>query len=658
MTRDLQKAFLILFIFVGNLLFSEPRALKLGAVRETMDELFSYHIEYKELSPLIIKRTFKNYIDSFDRSKLYLLDWEVHPFIHMSDERIQKIIANYQSENFSDFFELNAVLQKAVERSRQWRKEIEKELILNEPLAVTAKGSDSYPGYALVENELKNRIKQQLVKLLFEEKRQHELDKWTPQDRTKIFQLWERRFQKKEDPYLLVSENGVSHREKGEQSFCLHLIKAVAKSLDAHTSYFSFEEAEEMRTSLEKQFEGIGVVLREGIKGIFIVEMIKGSPAEKSGKILPGDMLMSIDDELIANFSFEEVLSKMKGKKPEIVLKLQRHEKGKEAQLYTVTLKREKILLNEERLNFSAEPFGEGIIGKLNLPSFYESGTASSAEKDMREAIKALKKQGKLQGLVIDLRENSGGFLSQAVKVASLFIIQGIVVVSKYSQGEMKYLREVDGRLYFDGPVVILTSKASASAAEIVAGALQDYGAALIVGDERTYGKGTIQFQTVTEQDAKNYFKVTVGRYYTVSGRSAQIDGIKADIIVPTELSNYNIGERFLEYPLPNDRIPPIYAEMDVEENKNWLQKNYLPDLKLPAHPWNKMIPYLSKNSFFRIHNDKNFSLFLKYLETSGNSKAKAGNWGNADLQLIEAVNILKDMIHIHNSESESLTQK
>ncbi len=201
-----------------------------------------------------------------------------------------------------------------------------------------------------------------------------------------------------------------------------------------------------------------------------------------------------------------------------------------------VDLKREKIIMENERLVFSAEPFADGYIGKLTLPSFYESSDSNSCEADIRKAITELKKKGKVLGLVLDLRNNLGGFLSQAVKVSGLFMTSGVVVISKYAEGQVQYLRNLDPRIHYAGPLVILTSKLSASAAEIVAQALQDYGVGLVVGDERTYGKGTIQYQTVTDTSAASFFKVTVGRYYTVSGRSTQIEGVKADIVVPTAL--------------------------------------------------------------------------------------------------------------------------
>src|SRR5690606_836656 len=163
------------------------------------------------------------------------------------------------------------------------------------------------------------------------------------------------------------------------------------------------------------------------------------------------------------------------------------------------------------------------IIGKITLNSFYQGDNGVNSENDVRDAIKKLDKMGNLRGLILDLRENSGGFLTQAVKVAGLFITNGVIVVSKYFNGEEHFYRDMDGKVSYTGPLVILTSKATASAAEIVAQALQDYGTALIVGDEHTYGKGTIQSQTVTENQGAAFFKVTVGKYYTVSGKTPQI---------------------------------------------------------------------------------------------------------------------------------------
>jgi carboxyl-terminal processing protease len=184
----------------------------------------------------------------------------------------------------------------------------------------------------------------------------------------------------------------------------------------------------------------------------------------------------------------------------------------------------------------------------------------------------------------------------------------------------------------------------SASASEIVAQALQDYGIGLVVGDSRTYGKGSIQYQTITDPSASSYFKVTVGRYYTVSGRSTQIEGVQADIHVPTAYAPYNIGERYLEYALKNDQIAPAYNDLlsDVQgATKQWFQKNYLPFLQKKQSQWVQMLPTLKKSSQHRIANNPNFQLFLKNMEDA------SIDIGMNDLQMQEAVSIVKDMISL-----------
>ncbi|SRR5581483_6172418 len=618
--------------------------LKKTDVKSTMDEMIDFHVEYKEYSPLLVRRTLKIFLQQFDSEKIYLLSSEAKPFLDVKEDRALAIAQKYYKNDLSEYAALNQAIQSAIVRARTYRQEIARELIQNDEVPQVSL-IDSYTDYAGTEKELKQRIKHHLLTILMVEKRNGTLRSWNPQQRQKLFDLWERRFARMEDTYL--PSGGAT-----EHYLCMHTLKAMAKSLDAHSSYFSPEEAYAMRTSLEKQFEGIGVVLREGIDGVVIHDMIKGGPAERCGKISQGDLLVEIDGKSMEGASYDEVLNRLQGAGAgKIKIGFRRFTSETDSQFYRVELKREKIVMQDDRVQYSYEPYGDGIIGKLNLPSFYESGEGSSCELDLREALRELKKKGNLNGLVLDMRENSGGFLNQAVKVAGLFITSGIIVISKYARNETQYLRDLDGRCYYNGPLVILTSRASASAAEIVAQALQDYGAGLVVGDDRTYGKGTIQYQTVTDSAATSFFKVTVGRYYTVSGRTTQIDGVKADIVLPTSYSAMAIGERYLEFPLKSDRIPSAYSDPlnDIDpRNKPWFQQNYLPNLQKKLSLWTQMTDQLRTNSSYRLENNKDYKSFLAAIELvkKGESPAPTSqnNWGVDDLQMLEAVNILKDM--------------
>ena len=651
----IRKITLILFflgMWFGPLCPAQP-PLRQSDIHRVMDRLFTFHIENKELTPTIARRCFKLYIEQFDPEKVYLLDKEVLSFLQMSDETLLLVVQRLQKEDYSDFYALNQTIQQAIFRAQSIRASLKNQLIQDDK-PIKSHTSAIQAHYAENDFELVERQKSRLVR--FYQFYQTKSDLSTPERKAKLFSLFDRKARRFESNYLyLKSDAKPMDRLQIEHQFALRILKAFAKSLDTHSSFFSPQEAHEMRLSLEKQFEGVGVVLFEGVDGVMISELVKGSPAEQSGKIQVNDLLVEIDGSSIETISFDEVLDLLKKDRKEIVLGFKRFDDEGQSSFFRVSMPKRPIVMNEERLISSWEKFGDGIIGKISLFSFYESEDGMSSEHDIKEAIKAFQKIGPLYGLVLDLRENSGGFLSQAVKVSGLFLSNGVIVISKYSQGEVHYLRNIVGRSFFNGPLVVLTSKMSASASEIVAQALQDYGVALVVGDERTFGKGSIQYQTVTDESSDIFFKVTVGKYYTASGRTTQIEGVKADIVVPTHYAPYNIGERFLEYPLPPDRIESAYIDplSDLDSKTKLLfQRKYMPYLQRVVTFWKKMLPTLRKNSEHRLSKNHDFQTMLRNHEQihsrlaflPPNSIDEAPPAG-PDLQMMEAVNILTDMV-------------
>lgn len=635
----------LVLVFLPGLAYS-AKELKYSQVRPNMQTIMHYHIENKEFSSLIVKRSFKVYLEQFDPEKLYLLKDEVKSFLDLNEKDIALVIRQYDKDRFDEYIKMNHMLQKSIDRHRAIREEAIAFILKGGELQIQ---SDNHNDYASSEKEIKERIiiKYQKIIMLRERRAESSLDN---EKKLKLLNLYEKRLRRHESAYYVSDERGEIHSPEVQEHYqSLHVLKAVTKSLDAHSAYYSAEEAAELRAALKKQFEGVGVVLKETEEGVCVADLITGGPAYESRKIHIGDVLIAIDGLSIKESSFDEILEKLRGEEGSVVELTFKTSSSLEN---PVKLKREKILLNEERLSYTYEPYADGVIGKIVLPGFYDNGEGVNSEKDLREAIKDLKSKGTLYGLVIDMRENSGGFLSQAVKVSGLFITKGVIVISKYSDGEIRYMRDLDGRMYYQGPLVLLTSKASASAAEIVAQALQDYGVAVIAGDERTYGKGSMQYQTVTEEDAKIYFKVTVGKYYTISGKSTQIEGVKADILVPTAFAPYNIGEKYLEYPLSNDHLDIEVAGVKGSPQKT-IQKKYLPQMQQTETIWVQMIPSLKKNSEYRIGHDKNYQFFLQRVN-GGRSTAqrnsqskKSENSGSVDLQTKEAVNIVKDMIYM-----------
>jgi carboxyl-terminal processing protease len=646
---------ILCFLWVGQVSSASP-SLKMNDIPRVMERFFALHIENKELNTTLVRRAMKLYVEQFDPEKAYLLEEETKPYLQMNEKRAKEVLSRLQKHDYSDFLALNGLAQNAVVRAQALRILIGKQLI-NSSLELETPNNTLAAKYASSEADLAKRQKNRMLRFFLFHKARTNLD--TADRKSKVYALFEKKVRRAENNYLFLTMDDLPmERAQVEHLLTLRILKCLAKSLDTHTSFFSPEEAYEMRMSLEKQFEGIGVVLSESIDGVMIAELIKGSPAEQSGRIQVNDMLVEIDGVPTAQASFEEVLAMLKKKdRGEIILGFKRAE-AKNENFFRVPLLKRPIVMNEERIQTSYEQIGSGVIGKITLGSFYESNGGVSSEKDIKEAIRSFREKGELIGLVLDLRNNAGGFLSQAVKVAGLFVCNGVIVISKYGKGEVHYLRNIVSKSYYSGPLVVLTSKMSASASEIVAQALQDYGVALVVGDQRTFGKGSIQYQTVTDANAELFFKVTVGRYYTVSGKSTQIDGVIADIVVPTIYAPYKIGEMYLEYPLPPDQVAAAYIDplSDLDEKTQKLfQMRYLPSAQRVVSFWKNHLPTLRKNSAYRLEHDANFKAFLKKQETISsrieslpvNTIDEQAQIGREDLQMNEAVNIVKDMIII-----------
>lgn len=654
----LQRILFLLLLLVSPLMATPPM-LKLSDIHRVFERLFAFHIENKELSPTLIRRSFKVYIEQFDPEKAYLLTKEVLPYLELSDEKAGLIINRIHQRNYSDYVALNQLFQRAALRAEAMRSAIAQQLMQEGEVEKEGRSQISSQ-YASSEAELAQRQRVRMVRFFAFQKARVSID--SPERKAKVLALFERKIRRIESNILFKELSGdFFSQEKMEHFLATKILKSFAKSLDTHTSFFSPEEAYEMRLSLEKQFEGVGVVLSENIDGVAIAELIKGSPAEQQGAIRVHDFLVEVNGQSTEKLAFEEVLDLLK-KQEEMRLGFKRVEKNGQENLYHVSLKKRAISMGEERIESSYERSGDGIIGKITLHSFYENGQGMSSERDIKEAIVHFQQQGKLEGLVLDLRENSGGFLSQAVKVAGLFVSNGVIVISKYGTGELHYLRSIAGKPFFSGPLVILTSKMSASAAEIVAQALQDYGVGLVVGDTRTFGKGSIQYQNVTDPKADLFFKVTVGRYYTVSGRSTQIDGVIADIVVPTHYAPYNIGERFLEYPLSADAVPAAYIDplSDLDEKtKKIFEKRYLPFLQRNVSYWRKALPQLKHKSAVRLAKNPEFQAFLRKVEAARlrqqtlppNMIDEQIRVGSGDLQMQEAVHVVKDMLLIEQEK-------
>ena len=653
------KFALLFFLICSSAFGYQQELLKPTDIKSIMKQILNQHLGDKMMTKNVLQNAIKAYIKQFDTDHIYLLKSEVLPFLQLSPEELDQFLKNYEQDDFLLFTKLNQIVRKSILRSRALRQKIETTVAEN--FFKNAINQRAFHHYAKSEIELQQRLKSHLEDYIFTQKRRYG-DVLSPQRKDSILRSYEESLKNSENSYLYQNDEGQTLSKIEQENLAtLHILKALASSLDSHTSFYEKNEAYDIRMHLQKEFQGIGLGFQEKDEGIVVTNLLEGGPAAKSQLIEIGDILLTIDSVPVKGLTFEKVINKLHNEeKSSFKLEFKREASAdKPTKTYSITLQRQAIVLKNDRVDILEEKFGNGIIGIIKLHSFYQ-GVDVSSEKDVQKAIDQLEKKGNLKGVILDLRDNRGGFLTQAIKVAGLFITNGVVVISKYADGEERYYRDLDGKVSYEGPLIVLTSKITASAAEIVAQALQDYGVALVVGDEHTYGKGTIQTQTVTDNTSASYFKVTVGKYYTVSGKTPQKDGVSVDIVAPSHWEHIEVGEKYANT-VEADKISEYFDDplKDIKaELKPWFLKYYIPKLQHRTSIWRDLLPTLQKNSQYRIANNKNYQYYIKggqdmtqdIEDLEWSAKESNMNGGQDDLQLQEAINIIKDMSILRSS--------
>lgn len=314
-----------------------------------------------------------------------------------------------------------------------------------------------------------------------------------------------------------VETNYVDKDKVKNQELIYGAIKGMLESLDPHSNFLPPQVFKDMKIDTQGKFGGVGIEIGMKDNILTVISPIEDTPAWKAG-LKPNDRIVKIDNESTKGLSLMEAVSKMRGKKGSdvnLTIYRQGFEKTKDVKITRDIIKIQSV---------KSESLEKGYP-YVRLSNFNES-----AAQDIKKALEKYEKEGKIQGLVFDLRNNPGGLLDQAVEVSSLFLDDGVIVSTigrDPNQKEVKYA--VKGNARKDFPVAILVNTASASASEIVAGALQDHKRALIMG-QPTFGKGSVQ--TVIELAPDTGLKLTIARYYTPSGVSIQEKGIQPDIIL------------------------------------------------------------------------------------------------------------------------------
>lgn len=610
-------------------------------VSQTLKQIMDCHAAYKELSPTLISRAIEAYIEDLDPTKTYFLASEVDLWLKASDEALQEHLSEINNEDFTLFAKIHDQMHEAIKR----RNLIEDKLTTL-PLPKDVSISEFKElSWVTSSDELEERL------LKIKSLQKNATDKLDDNAREKAIQRIDKR--------RLLREEEITGSSTDEKTRLIlsNTLKAFATSLDSHTAYFTPGEATQFMIQVQQRLFGIGAQLRDDLNGFTIVKIIEGGPASQDTGLKANDRVIAIDGEPVIGLEITDAVELIRGEGGTLVnLTVLREESGEE-QKHEIRITRGEVVIKEARLESKTLPYGDGQIAYIALYAFYQDPVHSSGA-DLCEELAKLRKEHKIKGVIVDLRHNSGGVLPQAVNVTGLFITKGIVVSIKDNHGNVEHLREIDGKMAYDGPLIILTSKASASAAEIVAQTLQDYGRAIIVGDEYTYGKGTFQTFSLDATNSgkvnpKGEYKVTRGRYYTVSGKSPQLVGVKPDIVVPGIFSTLEIGEQHSKYPLENDSISENFQDdlSDIpavqRDQISWLYRfNLQPRLKM----YTRFLPILRENSTARIESDKLYQHFLADLKKEDSSEPHHFElYSDDDPQLKETINIMKDLIVLLN---------
>ena len=359
-------------------------------------------------------------------------------------------------------------------------------------------------------------------------------------------------------------------------------LTALTQMFDPHTTFMNLKEKEKFDQQMNNEFVGIGARLSDEDGYCTIKGLLPGGPAEASRELETNDIILKVaqsdgDFVDVVDMKLPKIVELIKGPK-DTVVRLEIRPVNNPSTSKVVSIIRDKIKLTENLASGKIHQVQNGKtikrIGVVELPSFYgSSGNGPKATDDVEEIISKFKNSG-IEGIILDLRRNGGGYLSEAVNLAGLFISRGPVVQVKNTDGSIRKKFDFNPKLAWNGPLAILVSRFSASASEIVAGALKNHSRAIIIGDPTTHGKGTVQsliqmnlpFNFNHANIKKCAAKITIQKYYLPSGSSTQIYGVESDIVMPTINTFRPIGESDLDYALKSDTIPPVNSRRPQNE--------------------------------------------------------------------------------------------
>ncbi|MCB1747892.1 MAG: carboxy terminal-processing peptidase [Gammaproteobacteria bacterium] len=531
------------------------------ATRLITHVIANYHYRKVMLDDALSRVILERYIDALDPTRSYLLASDIAEF----DKHATRIDDYLRSSSLDPLFDMFVRFRERL------RERVEYAVAeLDEPMDFTVDESIDFDredvpwatSTAELDELWRKRVKNDILSLRLAGKDDEDINK-TLRDR--YTGLFRRTAQLTSDDVFQT------------------LINAFTTAIDPHTAYFSPRTSENFKIRMSLSLEGIGAVLQNENEMTLVREVVTGGPAELSGKLHADDRIVGIGQDAdgpvvdVVGWRLDDVVDLIRGPKGSTV-RLEVLPKGTavDGPTQVVSIVRDTIKLEEQAAKGSVHEVAGGLkVGVIDVPTFYMDFEARSAgdpdyrstTRDVRAIIKDLVAQG-VSGLILDLRSNGGGSLNEATELTGLFIDHGPVVQVRDSQGRVQIERDTDDGVAYAGPLMVLVDRNSASASEIVAGAIQDYHRGLIVG-EPTFGKGTVQNLVDLNRFDQSMggklgqLKATIAQFFRVNGGSTQHRGVLPDIVLPTVISQEDYGERSLDNALPWAAIDPArYREV------------------------------------------------------------------------------------------------
>ena len=564
---------------LGSLISSKPRYTRemvLGNILK--GALENMHLSNKQIDNSLSENAFKIYLERLDYGKQFLLQADVKSLEKYKKELDDMLISG-------DLVILDLSSELMNKRIGQIEKYVEG--VLANPLDYTKKEvletdpkKRKFPTtekelFAHWEKLMKYEVLSRIVDLQEEQNGLATDEKGNKKKPTSEKKLSDVEIEKEARSKVLKSYKKIFNRLVNEKRSDKldKFYNAITKVFDPHTNYLVPEEKEDFDIDMSGKLEGIGAILREDNSYIKVERIVPGSASWKTKEIEAEDIILKVGQGKeepvdVVDMSLRDAVKLIRGKKgTEVRLTI----KKPNGLVKVVPITRDVVEIEESYVKGTILELApqKTKIGYINIPKFYRDfndRAGRNVTDDTRKEIQRLNKEG-VEGLIVDLRNNGGGALEDARMISGLFIEKGPIVQVKAHTGAVDILADTDSNIDFKKPTIVLINRFSASASEIVAAALQDYGRALIVGGEFSHGKGTVQ--AVVDLDgyvspmAKSYsplgaLKITIQKFYRVNGSSTQYKGVTPDIILPDQFSHLESGEKFLDYSIPWGEVKPV----------------------------------------------------------------------------------------------------